>query len=412
MQRQAFLNQGSIGCWSKRAFLLTTLSVTAAGRNVVAQEPAPVKIPRPVKFTDRAVRPAVLVVQPRSTEATAPQIEVSTSEVRPDAPAVAGARLTLDAGRGAPRGTRFSWFQTEGPPLEIGDPSRPSIEVTIPANAERLGFILVAARPELVRVIRVIVPIEGDPSRWSWGARPTGKAKADAGDDQVGLVGRRVTLNGSKSHPGDGKNARWLQISGPLVTSPQQQGAFFSFIPTSPALYRFVLMVAGDGELSEPDEVTVLVGSPPTGTGSLATPPAATFQPFAPPLAPPMTPEQILSASVPKLAGGTRVVSDVADAMDAIAQRATLYESFAALQSELARRLDVVIPAEAAARTAWTDDVFAPLTAYSTARLLALGLDIRRPQDLTKPLTAAQQKVVGDHFESLARAFRAVSAAR
>jgi hypothetical protein len=98
--------------------------------------------------------------------------------------------------------------------------------------------------------------------------------------------------------------------------------------------------------------------------------------------------------------------------MDAIAHRATLYESFAVLQSELARRLDVVLPNEPATRAAWAEGVFAPLTNYTTSQLLAAGLDLRQPQGLKQPLTPAQQEKVRDHFESLARAFRAGSAAR
>jgi hypothetical protein len=412
MLSRTILNMDRRGSWLKPALLLAWLGLISGGRVVQADDPAPCKIPPPLKFNDRAVRPALLSVSPGPSEAPAPRIEVSTSEVRTDAPAVPGAKLALHAGRGAPPGTRFLWIQNEGPPLELGDTSRPSIEVTIPAGAEKLGFILVAAQPELVRVIRINVPLQGDPSRVSWGAQPTGRVKADAGDDQVGLVSHRVTLNGSRSRPGDGKNARWLQISGPPVISPQYQGPFFSFIPTSPGLYRFLLIVAGDGELSEPDEVTVLVGSPPPGAAGLSAPAVTALEPAVPAAVSLLTPEQILSAAVPRLAGRTSVASDVADVMDAIAHRATLYESFAALQSELARRLDVVIPAEPATRAAWADGVFTPLTAYTTSRLLSAGLDVRQPQGLKQPLTSVQQEIVRDHFERMARAFRAVLAAR
>ena len=413
MDRRAILDRGPAKLRLKPALLLACLSVILGGPDAPAGEPAPSKFPLPVKSIDPACRPAHLSVTPESTESVAPRIEVSAAEVRTDAPAVPGAKLALGVGRGAAEGTRFLWVQIEGPPLDIGDPSRPSIEVTIPPGAEKLGFMLVAATPDLVRVIRVSVPLQPDPSRGSWGARSSGRVKADAGDDQVGLVGHRVTLNGSRSLPGDGNNARWLQISGSLVTAPQQQGPFFSFIPTSAGLYRFLLMVADQGELSEPDEVTVLVGSPPPGAGGLATSSATALQPAAPPTpGPQMTPEQILSATLPRLAGGTRVAADIADVMDAIAERATLYESFAALQSELARRLDVVLPTEPVTRTAWSEGVFSPLTASTTARLLAAGLDVREPQGLAKPLTSAQREVVSDHFEGLARAFRAVSAAR
>src|SRR4029077_1067571 len=134
---------------------------------VRAEERAPRELPRPLRSNDRALRPVVFSVPADSAEAPAPRIEVSTSEVRTDSPAVPGAKLALEAGRGAPAGTRFLWTQIEGPPVEISDPSRPSIEVTIPAGAERLGFVLVAARPDVVRMVRVIVPLQGDSFRAS-----------------------------------------------------------------------------------------------------------------------------------------------------------------------------------------------------------------------------------------------------
>ena len=77
------------------------------------------------------------------------------------------------------------------------------------------------------------------------------------------------------------------------------------------------------------------------------------------------------------------------------------------LQSELARRLDVVLPAEAATRAAWAEGVFSPLEAFTTGQLLAAGLDVRQAQGLTKPLTIAEKEKIRDHFERLARAFRA-----
>jgi hypothetical protein len=234
--------------------------------------------------------------------------------------------------------------------------------------------------------------------------------KADAGDDQVGLVGHRVTLNSSRSRPGDGKNSRWLQVSGPVVGAPQQQGPFFSFVPKSPGLYKFLLMVVGEGELSEPDEVTVLVGSPP-GASGLTMPAASAFQ-TPPPPAPQLTPEEILTAALPRLSSGSKVASDVADVLDAIAHRARLYESFAMLQSELSRRLDVVLPAEPSNRNAWAEGVFTPLATYTTGQLLAAGLDVRQAQGVTQPLTDSQKAKVRDHFERLARAFRAALATR
>ena len=412
MQKRAILNQNPVARRSWPGVFLLVAVAIAGGQNARAQQatPTPGEFPRALRSQDRATRPASALRHADIADSREQRVEVSTNEVRTDLPAVAGAKMVLDAGHGATEGTRFRWVQIEGPPIDFGDPSRPTIEIIIPSGAEKLGFILVATSAEVVRVIRVNVPLQGDPSRTSWGERPSGKVKADAGDDQVGLIGHRVTLNGSRSKSGDGKNVRWLQVGGPAVLSPQQQGLFFSFVPTSPALYKFLLMVASDGELSEPDEVSVLVGSPPATAGAVAQPAPGLIAAPGIPSAP--TPEQILSENLPRLSAGTHLATDVADAMEAISRRATLYESFAVLQSELARRLDVLIPTEPAQREAWAVGVFGPLTASTTSQLLAAGVDVRLPQGLNNPLTPAQQAKVREHFERLARAFRAAATTR
>jgi hypothetical protein len=120
----------------------------------------------------------------------------------------------------------------------------------------------------------------------------------------------------------------------------------------------------------------------------------------------------VVSAALPRLPDGVRLGSSVADVMEAIAQRSSLYESFAALQGELLRRLEVVVPAEPAVRSAWNDAVFSPLTLMTAQKLLAAGLDVRRPEEVQRALTPAQQGLLREHFQELARAFRVVSASR
>ncbi len=327
-----------------------------------------------------------------------PRIEVKVTEVRTATPPVPGATLVLEADRRLRDGTSFQWLQVGGPPVEIKDPSQPTIQVKIPGGATRLGFVLVAARPELTIVNKVNIPIQSTagelgPAPTEWGPRRTGKIQADAGDDQVGLVGHRVTLNGSRSRPADGKTARWLQIGGPPIVGPQQQGAFFSFVPGSPGLYRFMLVVAGGDEAPETDDVSVLVGSPPSGAGIAA--PSATPVAVAAPISTPQpaqTPEQALSATLSRLSNGRALAGQVADALEAVSERASLYTSFAELQQELARRLEVVIPLEPVQRAAWNQGIFAPLTTYTVSQLLAAGLDVRRPKDFSSrfpPLSAS-----------------------
>ena len=393
----------------------------APGRAAVAR---PVRDPAVRRSGDERVRLETIPAEapPPATgarEAEAPRIEVTHTVIRTEPAAVPGARLALQIDR-AVDGARFEWVQVSGPSVEIANPREPAIQITIPDGTDLLGFVLVVARSSVVKVVRVSVPVKrtspGDGVRpqASWGPRPSSAVKADAGDDQVGLVGHRVTLNGARSVPGDGKTARWVQVAGPTVVAPEHQGAFFSFVPGSPGTYRFLLVVAADGEVSEPDEVSVLVGSPPTnpvaafGFEPAAAAFAATPPPAPAPLPPPPpSPEQILERVATRLPDAPRVSHEVADVMEAVAERTGLYTSFGTLHSELARRLDVVVPGEPD-RTAWVRDVFDPLTAYTARQLLPSGIDLSQPQGVQQTLTSTQQGRLHDHFLNLARAFRAV----
>jgi len=410
MRWHASHDPNRLAWWSRTGLLLTAFVFAGEGEPVWAQGTLARGIPPLTPIADHSLRPAVLAEQNEKNVNLGPEIEFSTTEIRRDSPPVCGSTMVLEAGRGAPAGTRFRWVQIDGPTVAISDPVKASIQITIPASAEKLGFLLVASNSERVRIVRVIVPLPDESARNSWGPRSSGRVKADAGDDQVGLVGHRVTLNGSRSRPGDGKSARWLQIAGPPIVAPQNQGLFFSFIPASPGLYRFLLIIAGEGELSEPDEVSVLIGSPPAIGGAIPQSAPSAVQPPAPPTVP--NPEQIVASVLPRLPNGTRIASEIADVMEAVAERATLYECFAVLQDELRRRLDVVIPTDPAQRTIWSEGVFTPLTNFTAGHLLAAGLDLRQPQGLRQTLTSAQKEQLRDHFQRLARSFRAVTASR
>ena len=411
MRTRLILDTGLSRWWLKGAIVLAALSHCQGDSLAWGQVSTASQISRPLKSRDAALKYAALDAAAEKGEKHAPQIELSTAEIRTDTPAVAGAKLVLQIGSGAPSGTRFRWAQIEGPLVDIADPSKSSIEITIPAAADRLGFLLITAHADWVRVVRVNVPLASDPTRTSWGSNPSGNVKADAGDDQIGLVGHRVTLNGSRSRPGNGSNSRWLQIAGPPIQAPDRQGFFLSFVPTAPGLHRFLLLISNNGEVSEPDEVSVLVGSPPGLAAGGQQPPTLAVQPPASP-SPTPTSEQTISAVVPRIPNGTRVASDVADVMEAIAQRTKLYESFGMLQSELVRRLDVVIPTEPSQRSAWMDGVFSPLSNEVVGRLLSGGLDLRQPQGQAQPLTTAQQDQLCYQFEKFARSFRAITASR
>lgn len=317
------------------------------------------------------------------------------------APARAGSRVKLEA-EGGDGQTRFRWLQVEGPTVRLEEPTRPTIQVEVPGGGPRLGFVLVAARGSSVRVVRVLIPMRNaDGSIIAQPPAPTslakGALKADAGDDQVGLVGHRLTLNGSKSEPNDPRNSRWVQVAGPPIEAPSQEGAFFSFVPTAAGQYRFVLLVSRGGAISQPDEVSVLVGAPPAPASA----PAATLASLAPP-----GPESMLRSVLPNMPDGERIASDVADVMESIADRSSLYSSFASLQNELSRRLDVIVPDDPARRDVWNRAVFLPLTTFTTVDLAPCGIDPGRPPTLEQPLSPAQRERVRAHFLRLAKAFR------
>ena len=104
--------------------------------------------------------------------------------------------------------------------------------------------------------------------------------RADAGDDQVGLIGREITLNGMRSEPRGQLAYRWIQTGGPTVRLKIEDSYVYSFVPTVPGHYRFALVVAANGEISEPDEVSVTVGS--GGRGGIARGDAAAADPCPP----------------------------------------------------------------------------------------------------------------------------------
>lgn len=344
-----------------------------------------------------------------------------------EVPVVAYAEAGLKAGRLADPGSTveldiadgeaepadlYRWIQVEGPQVELDRPDRRTVEVEIPDGASRLSFLRIEARAGAVRIVRFVVPVKAD--------GPYGPTIADAGDDQVGLVGHRVTLNGSASQPDSGVVFRWIQVAGPPILAPKQEREYYSFVPTAQGLYQFALVVGSGGEISEPDGVSVLVGASPMGGGlspsamnnptNLGPPAAMAGGSPSQATAPPMTsPEAVVASALPGLEEGDRLAGEVADVFQAVAERSTLYSSFGDAQSELSRRLDVVIPSDPGRRDAWSRSLFQPLTGFTIAQMQAVGLDVRQPAGMDRPLSPAQRERMQDQFQALARAFREAS---
>jgi hypothetical protein len=367
---------------------------------------------------------------PAPASAGVPTASYFEAGIRPDQTPEPGDRIELDVadppaanGPAAPAMT-YRWVQTEGPHAEVQGDNQRKLRIQIPDARERLGFLRIGTAPGQVRIIHFTVPVApgSSPASAAQPATTTPTASvplhADAGDDQVGLVGHRVTLNGTRSAPAGSIVYRWMQVAGPAVVGPKTEGGFFSFVPSGPGLYQFALVVGGSMGISEPDPVAVLVGAAPAGAGlapagAPAETPAA-GAPTASPTAPPTssTQERVAAASA-QLPDGRRIADEMADVFEAVAGRSSLYASFADLQSELARRLDVVVPAEEPARATWTREVLQPLTQLTVQDMLAKGgLDLRAPAGVMQPLSPAQQDQLKALLLQFSRTLRSTASAR
>ena len=163
--------------------------------------------------------------------------------------------------------------------------------------------------------------------------RPTEKAstplggstlRADAGDDQIGLVGRQITLNASRSEPKEKLGFRWIQVGGPPIASKSQDRYIFSFTPKAPGVYRFALVVAANSAISEPDFVDVLVGIlDPPAPGTSAAP------------QPPPSIEEYFKATLPTIPGGPESAESLAKTFEGLAERMDVFENYGEIYSEL-----------------------------------------------------------------------------
>ena len=307
---------------------------------------------------------------------------------------VAGARITLRS-EGTVGAEVVRWVQTEGPPAELDDPTARSPTVAVPDRASLLGFTLVAANGKGTACAALSIRVGGPP-----GAAGESSLKADAGDDQVGIVGRQITLNGSRSEPRGRVGYRWVQTAGPHVRLDLDEGYVYSFVPQAPGIYQFALIVARGSELSRPDPVTVSVGSPSSPFGTERTPEASEAL------------HDVARAALGAVPGGIDVAEPLAEAFDGVADRMDLYRSYAEAYSELSRRLGALLPADPARRGVWDDRLFGPLTARLIEGMRAEGLDLRLAESQATPLTSGQRARLAELFRAMSRGFRATRPGR
>jgi hypothetical protein len=305
-----------------------------------------------------------------------------------------GRRILLQ-GEGSVAAQWVRWVQTQGPAVAIESPTSRSTGVTVPQGASLLGFTFFVANSLGTDATSLVVRV----------TRPDGvpvepSLRADAGDDQVGIVGRQITLNGSRSEPRGQVGYRWFQVAGPRVRLDLDDGYIYSFVPQAPGVYQFALVVALGSEMSRPHLVTVSIGNPASPFG------------LEPARDAPEALHDVARAALATVPGGIDVAQSLAEAFDGIADRMDLYHSYAEAYSELCRRLELVLPPDPVRRAVWDERLFAPLTARLVDGMRAEGLDFRRPDAQSMPLTSGQRAKLAELFRSMSRGFRATQPGR
>ncbi len=245
-------------------------------------------------------------------------------------------------------------------------------------------------------LLRPVVAAEPPASRTP--PLPVASPKADAGDDLIGLVGRRVTLNGRASTPAGRIGFRWIQVAGPLIRMRVEEGDLLTFLPEAPGVYRFALVVAEGGVISEPDFTTVLVVAEVPQTGPA---PAAA--------SPPLTAQEAARTALASLPDGPGAATALAEAFAEIAGRIDLYGTYADILQGTSSRLQPVLPADPTRRAAWNERLFLPLTRRLIDDMLPAGLDLSRPEGQAVPLSAAQRRRLAEQFHAMARGFRSAA---
>lgn len=231
---------------------------------------------------------------------------------------------------------------------------------------------------------------------------PPTALKADAGDDQIALVGRQVTLNGIRSTPRSRVGFRWIQVGGPKVLLKIEDRYIYTFVPHVAGTYRFVLVVAEGGEISDPAAVSVTAVASSAGVGAPATA-AAVPEPEPEPL------DQWMGKALGAIDDGPKAAGRLAEAFDEVAGRVELYRSYADAFSEMSRRLDAIVPEEPARRGPWLDRLFVPLSGRLVAGMLEKGLDLRRAEGQAAAWTPEQRARLAELLRAMAAGCRAAA---
>jgi hypothetical protein len=169
------------------------------------------------------------------------------------------------------------------------------------------------------------------------------------------------------------------------------------FTPHEPGLYRFMLVIAANGEISQPDAVDVWVTNQlPRELAEAAAPPSEA------------TPSKI-SAGLRTIPGGLAKANDLATTFEEASRRIGLYTAYQDVQLELSHGLLSIIPADESSRAAWERALLNPLSQAIVRTMAPTGLDLSSPEADALPLDNAQKQRLGTLFIKIASGFRAAA---
>lgn len=404
----------------------------AAAVGILALVGPPRSTPSSIGGEHPVLREQVFEASPPAELASPPvlseRVEPPRSEAIARGNAAPGLRIELLGDRSSGGSLRFHWAQIAGPKVELEDPTDSASSFIVPDDEGTIVLALTVSNDLgmdtsslSIPIARRPAPIVEEPAEPS----PTSLPVADAGDDQLGMVGHQVTLNGMRSQPRGRIGFRWLQVDGPPVRLRIEDGYTYTFVPDAPGMYRFALVVAAGSTISNADYVSVSISAPnqssaPTpGQGLEPSPPiagpaSAPESAHAPASAPsppvaspePMPLDQMVRAGVASIRGGHEAAEALEIAFGEVAGRvSTLYETYDDLFSELSRRLDAIVPAEPQARDAWLEHLLNPLSVRMVEELRAEGLDLANPAARSAPLSSRQRARISNQLERIASGF-------
>ncbi len=244
-------------------------------------------------------------------------------------------------------------------------------------------------------------------------ASPAAQAelKADAGEDELTWVGRRVRLEGRCIGGGPTPGFRWVQLSGPATAEVEAVGARLSVTPKEQGVYRFALLVAEGSRISEPDGVNILVtAEAPAALKALMS--GGGSAPTARPDAGPRTYGEIARKGLSRLGAGEESGQALMLAFEDISTRVALYQNYSDVLQGSSTRLAAIVPADPARYAEWNEAMLAPLSQRLAEEMKGAGLDLSRAENLSVAMSPAQKERLASCFRAMAAGFREAVAGR